>query len=207
MSLKEQSKKLKEEIYRLKKNAALPKLSTPHHRELHDILYGRKHPLPVSKLNNLILENSYDQDDIIQTELSDSTEMFEKEYSRIIHKQYKNATKTEIKHIKEMDNVPAGYVVKLHIKPKDEDSEALDKTIKINKKAEDKENFMLRKNMLAMAKTFKKNYSNKVENKSTNNYAKENFAETCSMIYNQRKDISNCKIKDLITQTRTKTKV
>lgn len=201
MSLKQKCQDLKDELHRLKKQAATQPKPPTEHKELEEIVFGKGSTASPStppqkkespKYSMRFVKNSPEYEERDETDNVLPTQALN---------QNRNIMRQEIKEIKKLSNVPHDY--KSFLSKEKDDWVRTQNNIHSSRKLEDDENFLLKKTMLTMGKTQKREYP--IQQKKGNLTMKntnENFADVCNKIYNEKKESNTLKFKELIRQTR-----
>ncbi len=213
MSLQQKCLQLRTELYQLKRKAREPKDTTTTntysstHKELGDIVFGSKPQKRIRKSRKESpLNLTFTHNESIEEDSSfDAHEVSKNLNSSFTQK--RNEIKEEITQIKRLENIPIRYISPVKKQTKyEEDDDAPIKLTKILESVNKNENLPLKRTIPLIPKsTIAKNTSfNKMPTLSKKNVQKEDFAETCKKIYDQKKDMSETKskVRDLILQNR-----
>lgn len=211
MSLQQKCLQLRTELYQLKRKAREPKETTActyssSHKELGNIVFGSK---PVKRIPKSRKESplnlTFNHNESIEDSSFDANEVSKNLNSSFTQK--KNEIREEITQIKRLENIPMRYISPVKKQTKyEEDDDAPIKLTQILESVNKNENLPLKRTIPLIPKsTIAKNTSfNKMQTLGKKNVQKEDFAETCKKIYDQKKDMSETKskVRDLILQNR-----
>lgn len=202
MSLQQKCRQLKDELYRLKKNS-VPQPKPAGHKEIDQIVFG----------NPTTENNSYSKGPIIytiKTSILRPHSDDEEDEEAVITSRTKalndnrDNVRQEMKEIENISNVPLNQLSPLLHKQVEKKEEPFKKTQNAYelsfRQSENNSGSTLKMNKLMLLKTQKKDYTNKGGYSSAP--IKEDFAKTCNRIYQEKQEVSNYKLKELIRKTK-----
>jgi len=210
MSLQQKCLQLRTELYQLKRKAREPKETTytSSHKELGDIVFGSK---PQKRIPKSRKESPLNRTFTHNESLEEDSSFHMDDVSKNLNASFtqkKNEIREEITQIKRLENIPMRYISPLKKQTKfEEDDDVPIRLTKILESVNKNENLPLKRTIPLIPKsTIAKNTSfNKMQQTlGRKNVQKENFADTCKKIYDQKKDMSETKskVRDLILQNR-----